>query len=267
MNIFKFEFLMLKKSTIIWSIAVPFSLFFYMIFYPMIASDTAGLESIMESFPKELLAAFGMNANLPVSSLLGYFSLTMGMIYIPIAIQASYYGFHILSVEEREYTADFLLTKPVKRARVFISKILAALSSLAITNLSLIVVTLTTLFLIKGEDPLAINKILVLLSALIFIQLGFFSLSLLISVSFKKISSVLSFSMSVGFGLYMLSALGSILDFKLFYILSPYAHFDPNYILINTTYNWSLALISIALIVITLPLSCILYQRRNIASL
>ena len=66
----------------------------------MIATDTAALESIMENFPEEFLALFGMNSELPISSLKGYLALTFGMIYIPIALQASNYGFHILSVEE-----------------------------------------------------------------------------------------------------------------------------------------------------------------------
>lgn len=267
MNIYKFEFLALKKSTIIWSISVPLGLAFYMLFYPMIASDTAGLEAIMANFPEEFLAAFGMHPSLPVSSLLGYFSLTMSMIYIPLAIQASNYGFHMLSVEEREYTADFLLTKPVKRSKIFISKVLAALASLLITNISMIIVTISVLYIVKGDSILELDKVLILLSSIGFIQLVFFSISLLISVSIKKISSVISFSMGLAFGLYILSALGAMLSFDLFILLSPYAHFDPNYILINTNFNWGLVLVTIAIIIIAMPLSYILYSKRNIASL
>jgi ABC-2 type transport system permease protein len=267
MNIFKFELSMLKKSILIWSLAVPFGLAFYMLFYPTIATDTGALDDLMNSFPEEFLAAFGMNAALPVSSLLGYFSLTVSMIYIPLAIQASNYGFHMLSVEEREFTADFLLTKPVKRSKIFISKVLAALTALLITNVSMWIITISTLYLVKGDSALEIDKVLVVLSSFGFIQLFFFSLSLLISVSIKKVSSVLSFSMGLSFGLYILSALGSVLSFDIFKLLSPYAHFDPNYILINTNHQWNLVLITIAVIVISIPASYFLYSKRNIASL
>jgi ABC-2 type transport system permease protein len=267
MNIFKFELSMLKKSILIWSLAVPLGLAFYMLFYPTIATDTGALDDLMNSFPEEFLAAFGMNAELPISSLLGYFSLTVSMIYIPLAIQASNYGFHMLSVEEREFTADFLLTKPVKRSEIFIAKVCAALTALFITNLAMWIVTISTLYLVKGTSPLEINKVLVVLTSFGFIQLFFFSLSLLISVSIKKVSSVLSFSMGLSFGLYILSALGSVLSFNIFKLLSPYAHFDPNYILINTNHQWSLVFITIAVIIISIPASYFLYAKRNIASL
>lgn len=267
MNIYKFELSMLKKSILIWSLAVPLGLAFYMLFYPTIATDTGALDDLMNSFPEEFLAAFGMNAELPVSSLLGYFSLTVSMIYIPIAIQASNYGFHMLSVEEREFTADFLLTKPVKRSKIFLSKVFAALTALIITNLFMWIITISTLYLVKGNNPLEIDKVLIVLSSFGFIQLFFFSLSLLISVSIKKVSSVLSFSMGLSFGLYILSALGSVLSFNIFKLLSPYAHFDPNYILINTNHQWNLVLITIAVIIISIPVSYILYAKRNISSL
>jgi ABC-2 type transport system permease protein len=267
MNIYKFELSMLKKSILIWSLAVPLALAFYMLFYPTIATDTGALDDLMNSFPEEFLAAFGMNAELPISSLLGYFSLTVSMIYIPLAIQASNYGFHILSVEEREFTADFLLTKPVKRSQIFISKILAVLTSLLITNVIMWIITLATLYLVRGDSSFELNKILIVMSSFAFIQLFFFFLSLLISVSIKKVSSVLSFSMGLSFGMYILSALGSVLSFNIFKLISPYAHFDPNYILINANHQWHLVFITIAVIILSIPFSYFLYARRNIASL
>jgi beta-exotoxin I transport system permease protein len=175
MNIYKFELSMLKKSILIWSLAVPLALAFYMLFYPTIATDTGALDDLMNSFPEEFLAAFGMNAELPISSLLGYFSLTVSMIYIPLAIQASNYGFHILSVEEREFTADFLLTKPVKRSQIFISKILAVLTSLLITNIIMWIITLATLYLVRGDSSFELNKILIVMSSFAFYN--FFSSS------------------------------------------------------------------------------------------
>ncbi|MCD4827350.1 MAG: ABC transporter permease [Acholeplasmataceae bacterium] len=267
MNIYKFEFSQLKNSTIIWSLSVPLGLAFYMLFFPMIASDTGALESIMASFPEEFLAIFGMNADLPISSLLGYFSLTVSMIYIPLAIQASNYGFHILSVEEREFTADFLLTKPINRLKIFISKIGAALTSLLITNICMWIATISILYIVKGDETFELSKVILILTSFAFLQLVFFSLSLLISVSVKKVSSVLSYSMGLGFGLYIISALGSMLSFSFFNILSPYAHFEPNYILVNSNHHWGYVLITIAMIIISIPMSYFLYNKRNISSL
>ena len=55
---------------------------------------------------------------------------------ICLAIQASNYGFSLVSIEERELTADFLLAKPIGRGKILTAKLLAALAALTITNLS-----------------------------------------------------------------------------------------------------------------------------------
>ena len=267
MNIYKFELNMLKKSIIIWSLSISFGLVFYMAFYPMMSGDTEIFQIVMEDFDEKFLAFFGMNADLPVFSLLGYFGLTIGMIQIPLAIQASNYGFHILSVEEREYTADFLLSKPVSRQKIITAKCLAAFTSLTIVNISVWISSIIVLFAIKGNESLDLTNVNILLSSTVLFQLVFFSISLVISVSVKKVTSVLSASMALGFGLYILSSFGSMFSSNIFKALSPFSHFSPTYILINGNYDWKLVIISIIVIVITLPLSYYLYNKRNIASL
>jgi len=267
MNIFKFELGMMKKSIFLWTFFVPFGLVFYMLFFPMMQGDTETFQSLMDSFPEEFLAFFGMSSELPVFSLLGYFGLSFGMIQIPLAIQASNYGFHILSVEERELTADFLLSKPISRGKILFSKYLAALTSLTIVNIAVWISSLLVLLVIKGDESPNFTNVNLVLSTTVFFQLAFFSIGLLISVSIKKVSSVLSFSMALGFGMFLLSSFGSILSSNIFKILTPYSHFDPEYILINGHYDWRLAIISILIIIISIPLSYFLYKNRNIASL
>ena len=84
--------------------------------------------------PKELLAAFGMDT-IDLSTVLGYFSFILMFAQLCLAIQAGNYGFGLVSIEESELTADFLMTKPVSRVRILTSKLLAVLANLIITNL------------------------------------------------------------------------------------------------------------------------------------
>ena len=72
-----------------------------------------GIE-MMSSFPKELLIAFGM-VDMDWSTILGFFGLVFVFVQICLAIQAANYGFSLVSIEETEWTADFLLSKPVSR--------------------------------------------------------------------------------------------------------------------------------------------------------
>ncbi len=267
MNIYLFEFKMYRKSIIIWSLAIPFWILFYMAFFPVISADSTAFDMIMADFPPEFLAAFGMNSDLPMSSVLGYFGLTFGMAQIPIAIQAANYGFHTLSVEERELTADFLLSRPVTRRKIIISKFFAALTSLTIVNVFIWGSSLASIYLFKGNQTFELSNVLVLLSTITLFQLYFLSVGMVISVSVKKISSVLSYSMAMGFGLYILNSLKDMLSSDIFGLISPYSHYSQQYILINGHYNVTLTIISVLITIISLSMSYFLYLRRNIPSL
>lgn len=244
-----------------------FWIVFYMTFYPMISADATGYDEIMAGFPEEFLAIFGMNSDLPVSSILGYFSLTYAMAQIPIAIQAANYGFSTLSIEERELTADFLLSKPVKRDKIIISKFLAALTSLTIVNAFIWIASIASLYIYKGDQDVPMNYVLILLSSIVFFQLFFLSIGMMISVSIKKVSSVLSFSMAFALGLYVVNSLSTLFSSKFLGIISPYSHFNPAYILLEGHYHPLYTTISLLVIVGSLLMSYFLYLRRDIHSL
>ncbi len=267
MNIYLFELKRYKKSIIIWSVAISFWILFYMAFFPMIASDSTAFDTIMEEFPPEFLAAFGMNSNLPMSTVLGYFGLTFSMAQIPIAIQASNYGFHTLSVEERELTADFLLTKPITRSKIIISKFLAAFTSLTIVNLFIWISSIASVYLFNSGQSFELANIIVLLTTVMLFQLFFLSVGMVISVSLRKISSVLSFSMALSFGLYIVNSLKSIFSSDMLGYISPYTQYSHSYILVEGHYDPLLTVISVSIIIISLVMSYFLYLKRNIHSL
>lgn len=267
MNVFKFEFKMIVKSMIIWSLSLAGFFIFYIAFFPMIGDSGNGFDSIMNSFPPEFQAFFGMTPELPMTSIMGYFALTFGIIQIPLAIQASNYGFHILSVEERELTADFLLSKPIKRSTILFSKLAAIMISLTVVNLLLWISALSGLALFNSGSPINYGgRILVLLSITIF-QLYFVGVGMLISVLVKKIPSVLSYSMGLSLGLYMVSSLDTMLSLNVMKYISPYSIFSPSYILIHNSYHIVGLLLCLGIIIASIIGSYFLYQKRNIASL
>lgn len=267
MNIYVFELKQLRKSILIWGITVPAVLFLYLGFFPLMAVDTEGFQAMMDIMPEEMLAIFNMQPELPVSTILGYFSLTYTMIQIPLAIQAANYGFNMLSVEERELTADFLLSKPVKRSKIIIAKFLAAFTALTIVNVLLWIATLLAILLFKAGTDVDFSLVVALLSTNVFFQLFFTSVGMFISMILKKIPSVISFSMGLGFGLFILTSMGSLISNDIIQLISPYSHYDPGYILVEGSYDWPLVLLSFSIIIISLGGSYFLYLRRNIPSL
>lgn len=258
---------MLRSSILIWGVSVAFSLIAFLAFFPSISANTAQFEALMANYPKELLAFFGMNPDLPMSSMLGYFGITFGMMQIPIAIQAANYGFHMLSVEEREMTADFLLSKPISRKKILISKFLASFTALTVVNIALALSSILAINLFKGEETVVFKNVYILLSTTVLFQLFFVGIGMLISVSVKKIASVISYSMALGFGLYILFGLKSALGTGFLAYLTPYAFFESSDILTLGQYDLVKTIICVSVIIVSFGLSYYLYNKRNIHSL
>ena len=121
--------------------------------------------------------------------------------------------------------------------------------------------------LFKGEQTFELRNVLVLLSTVVIFQLFFLSVGMFISVSLRKIGSVLSFSMGLGLGLYILNSLRSLFSSDIFGYISPYTHFNPAYILVEGNYHKVFTIISLLIIIVSLSMSYFLYLRRNIPSL
>lgn len=265
MNIYKLEFKMHVRSLVIWSVALILLIFFFMSVFTSIAVDAELMNEMMSQFPQELLVAFGMN-DLDLSSVLGFYSLAFLFCQICFAVQAANYGFTILSVEETDLTADFLLSKPVGRTRILTSKFLAALTGLTITNLVVWISSFVFINVYRGERTYETRTLLLLLLSIAVFQLFFLTVGMVVSLLVKRVRSVTPFSMGLAFGMYVLSAFGGMLGEDTLEIITPFKHFEPNYIIRHGTYDMPLALISVLLIVISIGGSYLLYARRDIRS-
>jgi ABC-2 type transport system permease protein len=262
-NIFKHEFRARLRSVITWSIAL-FTIFLVLLsIYPSFSKQTALLNETMSQFPPQFLAAFGLTGQ-DLSTVLGYFSIIFLFSQICLAIQAGNYGFGLVSTEENELTADFLLSKPVSRVQIMNSKLLAAFTGLIITNLVVGICAFVLLTLFRNGNNYDVHTLILLLLSNIIFQLFFLSVGLVISLLVKRVRSVTPYSLGLGFGMYLLNAFSGMLGKVSLEVISPFKHFDPTYITLHGTYDTSLLLLDLAIILASLAASYWLYIRRNI---
>jgi ABC-2 type transport system permease protein len=264
-NIFRQELQMHLRSVVSWSVAILALVLIFGSLYSGFAADAALLNQMMEKFPPQLLAAFGMTG-VDLSTVLGYFGLLFLFVQICLAVQAANYGFGLVSIEEREWTADFLLAKPVGRTQILTSKLLAALSALAITDAVVWLSTFGFIGLFTAGKPYEAGSLVLVLLSIIPFQLFFLAVGLVISLLVKRIRNVTPYAMGLAFGMYLLSAFGDMLGESVLEKLTPFKHFDTGYIVQHGAYNVPLALISVVVIGIALVASYVLYRRRDIPS-
>jgi ABC-2 type transport system permease protein len=262
-NIYLHEFRTRLKSVLIWSLALTGLIFFYFSIFPSFAEQAELTNQLLAKFPPALLEAFGMN-RMDLSTVLGFFCLVLVFLQLCLAIQASNYGFGLVSIEENELTADFLLSKPVSRAKVLTSKLLAALSSLLVTDLVVGVASFAAIALFAGSRPYEPRTLLLLLISLLILELFYVCVGLAISLLVKRVRSVTPYSLGLAFGTYVLNAFAGVFgDVKLEYI-TPFKHLDPTYIVQHAALDTPLVLINAAISLLALGISCWLYIRRDI---
>jgi ABC-2 type transport system permease protein len=262
-TIFQNEFRSHLKSVLTWSVAITLLIFFYFSIFPAFADQTEMLNQIMAKFPPALLEAFGMN-RADLSTVLGFYCLVFLFVQICLAVQAGNYGFGLVSIEENELTADFLLSKPVSRVQVLTSKLLAALACLTLTNLVIWIGSFIAIVLFKGNRSFDAGILVLVLMSIVIFQLFYLSVGLVISLLVKRVRSVTPFSLGLAFGTYILSAFSGVFGDVALELITPFKQLDPNYIVQHGAYNLPLVLLNVTVSSIALAASYWLYTHRDI---
>ncbi len=262
-TIFNHEFNSRLKSVLVWGGSMVLLLLIFFSIYPSFSSQVAILNEMLAKFPPQLLEAFGMT-HIDFSTIVGYFAFMFTFIQLCLAIQAANYGVGLVSVEETDLTADFLMTKPVSRMQVMNSKLLAAISNLLVTDVIVWVSTFIFIAAFRGSHPVETGKLILILISLLLFQLFFLAVGLVISLIVRRVRSVTPYGLGLAVAAYLINGFSGVFgDVKLEYI-TPFKHFDPAYIAVNGAYNTPLVMISVVVIVIAMLVSYWRYLRRDI---
>lgn len=253
-----------RKSTVIWTFSLIGMVILFLTMYPAFSKDAEEFIGLLEGFPEELRKAIGLSLD-SFFTLIGFYSYVFLYIKLGGAIQAMNLGVSILSKETREKTADFLLTKPVTRAKVVTAKLLAALTSLVITNVFLIATTILIASIVKTGEY-SVNLLFMISITLFFIQLIFLALGVIVSVIFPKIKSVISVSLGTVFAFFIVGMISSTTEDAALRYVTPFNYFDSAYIVKNSSYELSFLLTGILFIIVTIMASYIIYQKKDIDS-
>jgi len=262
MNIFLHELKAYWKSTLIWTFSLGAMALIFFGLYPSFSKDIEQFKSMLEGYPEAIRRGMGISLD-NFGSILGYYAFPFTFILLIGAIQAMNLGTSIVSKEVRDKTADFLLTKPITRTRILTGKIMAVVTSLAITNVVYVSIASLIASAVKNED-FSLKLFIMISLSLFFVQLIFMSLGIILSVLLPRIKSVLPISLATVFLFYFLSFLSSnTADDKLRFV-TPFKYFDPVRIVETNTYEPLFLMITVVFIVSTLTASYLIYIKKDI---
>lgn len=141
-----------RRSFLIWTAAIGFLLVICVFLFPDMKKQMDGVDDLFSSMGS-FTAAFGMD-RLNFGTFAGFYGVECGNILgLGGAFYASLCAAGMLSKEERDRTAEYLLTHPVSRTRIITEKLTAVLLQIVVMNLIVYVLSICSIFFI-GETVL-----------------------------------------------------------------------------------------------------------------
>lgn len=150
MTLIRHELRQGRLSFIIWTLSISFLLVICVFLFPEMKSEMEEINDVFASMGS-FTAAFGMD-QLNFGTLTGFYSIECGNVLgLGGAFFASLIAVSALAKEEKEHTAEFLMTHPVKRFKIVTDKLIAILLQIIFMNAIIYGLSVCSMMLI-GED-------------------------------------------------------------------------------------------------------------------
>jgi len=260
MNIISYELKRFRKAFIFWMIGLFIMAVLGMTDYKAILIDPAPFADFMDSFPKIVLAIFGMN-NLDITTLAGFYGVLFIYIILMGAIYAINLGAASTASEINDKTADFIYSKPISRIKVILLKNLAHLFYIVIFCVFSYLFTLIGFEYANATNN--INGILILLHIGLFItMLIYYSFSSAINAYSPKYGYLIAIIALVGD--YLLYIIYEMFGYAWLKYITPFKYFGIGEIIKNNSLELVFIIISVSIISYCIYLAYDFTKKYNI---
>ena len=223
-----------RKNLIIWSaIVIGFTVLVLSIF-PYMKDMGDQMAIMMDKLPEGMTKAMGLNDQ-TFNSILGMYNTYYGIyIIVLLSIYSSSTGATIISKEERDKTAEFLLTKPISRKNIYLTK-LVTLFTLAIAAYFVQTTTALVFVIAFGEATMQWSVFTTMHIHGLILILFFTCVGMFLSMLLKPKKNFMGITVGIVFGSYFLNTIAKVAD-SVDWIgyISPFHYLDfavndPNY--------------------------------------
>lgn len=260
MTIIKHELKQSKTSFIIWTVSIALLLACCVLIFPEMESEMDSVGAVFSSMGS-FTQAFGLD-RLNFGSLKGFYAIECGNIVgLGGAFFASITAVSILSKEEKDRTAEFLLTHPVSRIRIITEKLAAVLIQVVLMNV--IIFGIAVLSMVKVKEDIPWKDILLLHLAYLLLQLELSGICFGISAFLRR------GSVGVGLGLatmmYFLNLIGNMTSSVEFVKkITPFAYCEGADIITNRELDMTLVVTGMVFAVIGVAAAYIKYNTKDV---
>ena len=260
MTLIRHELKRAWKSTTIWTCAIGAFIVICLFMYPEMKSQTDSISSLFSSMGA-FSSAFGLDL-LDYGSLKGFYGIECGNILgLGGALFAALAGIAALAGEEKEGTAEFLLTHPLSRTEIVTKKLIAIM--IQITALNVVVYLLAVGSMAAVGEAVPWKEVTLL-------HLAFFLLQAEIACVCFGISACLwrggiGIGLGLAIALYFINILANLTKgADVLKYLTPFGYADGSDIITHGAINGTRLLIGMGFAACGLVLAYIRYNRKDI---
>lgn len=260
MTLVKHELKQGKASFLIWTSSIGFLLAVCVFLFPEMKGEMDGISETFASMGS-FTAAFGMD-RLNFGTLIGFYAIECGNVLgLGGAFYAALCAVNILSKEEKDKTAEFLLAHPVSRTRIITEKLIAVLVQITAMNLIIYALSVCSIAIIGEEIPW--KEINLLHFAYYLLQIELAGICYGISSFLQKGSA------GVGLGIaammYFLNLIANIAEIAEFLkYITPFGYCEGADIVSNGSLNGTMVAIGIAIGIAGTIVAYLKYTRKDI---
>lgn len=260
MVLLKHELKQGRNTLIIWTAIVAFMLAVCVLIYPEMGDqmgELSGMFADMGSFS----AAFGMD-KINFGEFMGFFGVECGNVLgLGGAFFSALLGISILAKEEKEQTAEFLLTHPISRKRVVLEKLAAAFFQIVIFEIVVVGVTALSILII-GETP-EVKPLVLLFLAYFILQIEVMSICFGISAFLNR--GGLGIGLGIAALLYFINIIANLTEgAKPLKYITPFGYTESADIIANGSLDMKYLSVGLVLTVLGIIAAFYKYGKKDI---
>ena len=248
------------KALLIWTLALSGFLVVCLFIYPDMKKEMDSISSLMSGMGA-FSAAFGMDT-LNFGTLIGYYGIECGNILgLGGAFFAALLGINALAREEKDKTAEFLLTHPLSRAEVVTAKLAAILIQIVILNAGVFLLSVGSIAAIGEAVPW---------KEIFLLHTGFFLLQIELACICFGISACLwrgglGIGLGLAVGMYFLNIIANLAESVEFLKdITPFGYADGPTIISSGCLDTTRLLIGLGFTLLGVGLAYYRYCRKDI---
>ncbi len=260
MTLVKHELRQGKTPFLIWTVSIGSLLAICIFLFPEMKAQMNSVNNLFASMGS-FTAAFGMD-RLNFGTLIGFYAIECGNILgLGGAFFASLCAVGILSKEEENKTAEFLLTHPVSRKRILTEKLIAVLMQITAMNLLIYALSVGTIAAVGEAIPWKEISLL---------HLGYYLLQLeLAGICFGISAFLRKGSAGVGLGIaammYFLNLIANIADTaKFLKYITPFGYCEGADIVSNGRLDGVMVAVGTVIGIVGVMIAYLKYTKKDI---